>query len=120
LDELEYTRLRSKQSNWETVLQVLGLRTQPENVSEAVRTNINLKDDPRWAISRKNNVPAWTFTFTVNASSIFTRDGDPLAELYSDCRGVPMITGLEEVNGLDPRLCIDYEKTNIVFSIEDE
>lgn len=75
----DWQRSRNKQSNWETINQVISLRTLPENITNPLRI--------------KNR---WEFEFTVPDLSSIERNGDPVAALKDDCSNVPMITGLDE------------------------
>lgn len=85
----DWNRSRNQQRNFETLLQIISLRSQPERIS-----------------TPKHTSKGWTFTFEVEAESTFALDGDPnpFAALYKDCNGVPMITGLDEFNDIDPVL----------------
>lgn len=83
----EWQRSRNQQCNWETVNQVISLRTLPENIST-----------PK-LIGNK-----WMFEFTVVDPDTIHRDGDPVAALKDDCIGVPMVLGLLESDNLDPLL----------------
>jgi hypothetical protein len=76
-DEPEWHRARNQQRNWETISQLISLRTQVFNIS----TPIMQKD-------------RWVFTFEVDAPGIF---GTDLTLLIADCSDVPMITGLDEL-----------------------
>lgn len=81
--DLDWQRSRNQQSNWETVNQVISLRTLPEDISI-----------PRLADNR------WTFEFTVVDPDTINRDNDPVAALKDDCTGVPMVLGLLEAGEL--------------------
>ena len=85
--DLEWQRSRNQQSNWETVNQVISLRTLPEDISNPQETNNH-----------------WTFEFTVVDPDTVHRVGDPVAALKDDCIGVPMALGLSESDNLDPLL----------------
>ena len=96
-DTTEWNRSRNQQRNWETVTQLIGLRTQVINLTSPA------KIDQRWQ-----------FEFEVDNESLFSDDQDPLSVLKTDCAGVPMLTGLTESQSLTPLLDID---TNIWFTI---
>ena len=85
--EAEWIKLRQQQANWETLVQLISLRTQPMNI----RTIVNKKD--------------WTLEFDVEVKDVYMKDGDPLGYLKEDCENVPMLTGLDEHKNL--------ERTNI-------
>jgi hypothetical protein len=76
---------RNQQRNWDTVNQLLSLRTLPTNTTDSQRAD--------------RDVRVWQFEFTVDHVDAFS-DGDRVfGALERDCRDVPMITGLEETPG---------------------
>ena len=95
--EEEWTRCRKQQSNWETLLQVISLRTQPLNIK-------SYRSDDNWVVE-----------FDVEADEVFNQDGDQLRLLKNDCENVPMIVGLNEKSGISELLTID-ENTHFEIS----
>lgn len=93
---------RNQQRNWETLLQIVGLRTQPQDI-----------------VYPYCNDGVWHFSFTVESEGVFglSGDPDPLAGLLQDCNGVPMLVNLSERMGLEPVLTSWGENQNIWFSI---
>jgi hypothetical protein len=85
----DWTKSRNQQRNFETLLQIISLRSQPERISTPT-----------------NSQQGWSFTFEVEAESTYSLDGntDPFAALYQDCSGVPMLTGLDEAQEIEPVL----------------
>jgi len=77
----QWNRSRNQQRNWESILQIISLRTQPMNVVAPVKQ----KD-------------GWHFAFEVEAEGVLSSDfaSDDLAGLVADCEGVPMVIDLEE------------------------
>lgn len=77
----DWNLARNQQRNWESILQIISLRTQPMNVILPARH----KD-------------GWHFAFEVEAEGVLSSDisSDDLAGLIADCEGVPMVTGLNE------------------------
>jgi len=96
-DTESWNRSRNQQRNWETVTQLIGLRTQTVDLN----------------VPAKNN-DCWQFDFEVDNENLFLDNADPLAVLKADCNGVPMLVGLTETQALIPLLNID---TNIWFTI---
>jgi hypothetical protein len=94
--EAEWNRARNQQRNWETVTQIISLRTQVDFTSPT-------HDNGRW-----------TFEFEIANDQLFIDDQDPLAVLKTDCANVPMITGLNESTLNDTVLVTDK---NIWFTI---
>jgi hypothetical protein len=95
-DSAEWNRSRNQQRNWETVTQLIALRTQVTNLTTPVKIN-----------------GQWQFEFDVDNESLFSDDTDSLAVLKTDCTGVPMLTGLTETQTLTPLLTVG---TNIWFT----
>jgi hypothetical protein len=111
---------RNQQSNYETILQVIGLRCQPENISEPTITKIQLKNSDNWGYiydSGKTRISVWSFTFMINHSGVFNDGISELGNLHKDCDGVPIITGLDEWDKLKPRLTVSDEQRNIRFEV---
>jgi hypothetical protein len=94
--EAKWNRARNQQRNWETVTQIISLRTQVDFIPPV------------------QNNDTWTFEFEIANDQLFANDQDPLAVLKTDCADVPMITGLNETALNDTILIIDK---NIWFTI---
>jgi hypothetical protein len=85
-----WNRSRNQQRNWETVTQLVSLRTQVGNLQEPVM----IQD-------------RWQFEFEVENENLFTNGMDNLAVLKADCQGVPMLTELNESKSNDTVLVVD-------------
>ena len=96
---LTWHHARNQQRNWETINQIIGLRTLPLNISTPVQVV-------------ENDKKIWEFEFDVEQVSEIHLGNDPLGALYYDCNGVPMLTGLDENQQLEPML---VPRINIVF-----
>ena len=98
----DWTRSRNQQRNYETLLQIFGLRTQPQQISEPQSIN-----------------KEWSFTFESENENVFSMDGadDNLASLKQDCEGIPMMLGLTEVSGTEPVLTCQGVNQNIWFEL---
>lgn len=80
IDTVEaWNRARNQQRNWETVTQLLSLRTQLVNINTPTKTHTE-----------------WTFEFEIDNDNLFWTANDDLGILKHDCEGVPMLTGLGE------------------------
>lgn len=101
-DQETWNRSRNQQRNWETLLQVLGLRTQP---------NILVEPYCRDGV--------WYFEFETASEGIYDIPGntDPVAGLLQDCSEVPMVLNLDEQNTVKPVLCISGPSQNIWFNV---
>jgi hypothetical protein len=100
-DVAGWHRARNQQRNWETVNQVISLRTLPE---EIVPSKCIEQDGQR----------AWQFDFVVNNPASIELDGNPVGVFESDSRDVPMLVGLDETHQLDDRL---LPGVNIMFEV---
>lgn len=98
----DWTRSRNQQRNYETLLQIFGLRTQPMEITK-----------PRCVDQ------AWSFEFVSENAEVFGKfdDPDPLASLKADCEGVPMMTNLRERSDLAPMLIAAGPDQNIWFEL---
>jgi hypothetical protein len=76
-------RSRNQQRNWETVVQLLGLRTQPINL--ALPSCVDAQLDK-----------VWTTTFEVETPDVLLLGNDKLALLKQDFEGVPIMHNLTE------------------------
>jgi len=72
---------RNQQRNWETLNQLISLRTQPLSVTPI-----------------GNTAGIWQFEFEVEHGEVYSATGHPgdLTGLVNECAGVPMLTGLTE------------------------
>lgn len=86
----EDTVERNQQRNWETVLQILGLRTQPIIISDPVaHVNCDL-DWMDFGDLYEGNQTVWSFVFS-SEQNVFQID-----QLEKDFEQIPIITGLTE------------------------
>jgi hypothetical protein len=92
-----WNRSRNQQRNWETVTQLISLRTQVNDLMVPGRIN-----------------DCWQFEFEVDNENLFHDNNDPLAVLKEDCAGVPMLTGLNESTQTSGQFVVDQ---NIWFTI---
>ena len=99
--QADWNRARNQHRNWESLLQVISLRTQPMNITRPVR-----KSD------------GWHFEFEVEAEGVLSSsfDSDNLAGLVADCDGVPMVTGLDEATVINDTLHAQGTNQNIWFT----
>jgi hypothetical protein len=100
LDQAALTRARNQQRNWETLTQLISLRTQvtvyslPQILQDASVAMLGLN---------RRSSKIWTFEFGSEFADIYDISGEPLAALTQDCDGVPLITGLGEgIENLEP------------------
>lgn len=97
-DHATWQRSRNRQRNWETLLQVLGLRCQLENIEPSIFLD-----------------GVWQFVFEVDNIAVYGSNGD-LGLLRQDCEGVPMF---DQLGGESPTTSILHSQgqdQNIWFS----
>lgn len=87
---------RNQQRNWETVLQCIGLRTQPLHVQPPVIATFEDIGIAEFGDFYQGTQRIWTFAWAVEQAGIYDIDGNVLEGLLQDFEQVPVITGLEE------------------------
>jgi hypothetical protein len=99
-DQADWNRSRNQQRNWETLMQIIGLRTQPLSITRPI-----CKDG------------IWEFEFVNESESVFGQSGhtDSFIGLKNDCNGVPMIVNLNEQSDLNPTIAASGADQNIWF-----
>jgi hypothetical protein len=85
---------RNQQRNWETVIQCMGLRTQPQNIQPPSQIDVGL-DQLEFGDFYSGIQRVWTWTWTVESAGVYDTDR-PLGGLLQDFEQVPVITGLTE------------------------
>jgi hypothetical protein len=95
----EWNRARNQQRNWETLTQILNLRTQIMSSTDPV-----------------NNDDQWQFEFE-SESNVWDNGSDPLAVLKEDCNGVPMLRELDNDPDIDDVLVTAGARQNIWFEL---
>jgi len=88
---------RNQQRNWETILQCIGLRTQPHNI-QGPELNFceNMKIFRFGDFYNDQPQKFWTWTWTIDSTDVYDMSDNPLGGLLQDFEQVPVITGLEE------------------------
>ncbi len=91
----ELERMRNKQRNWETVMQVLGLRTQIMS-SKQLPTETKDLSNFKFGSGYTGKHRIWTFEFEVEFENLYLQDRDPYGVLKNDFSHTPIILGLDE------------------------
>jgi hypothetical protein len=94
-----WNRARNQQRNWETLTQILNLRTQIMSSTEPTCDHM-----------------IWAFEFE-SESNVWDNSADPMGVLKSDCNGVPMLLELDNRPDIDSILVTDGSTQNIWFTI---
>ena len=115
-DSNAWYRKRNTQSNFDTIVQVISLRAQPDIVTDPklIYTNFDqLKFGYTYKASKE--IPCWTFDFEVQHPSVFEDGIIELGYLYNDSHGVPMIRCDTTYHKLGNSLDTTKETRNIYF-----
>ena len=99
-NEESWNRSRNQQRNWETLTQIVSLRTQIIDVTDPVR---------------QGNF--WIFEFASETPAIFGSADDPVSVLRDDANGVPMLRELGNTDSIEPMLITSGDKQNIWFDV---
>jgi hypothetical protein len=112
---------RNTQCNFDTVLQAISLRSQPDLITSVKRTEIRLDEftDFGFLFEQQDDetYPCWSFDFEIQHGSVFSDGITELGALYTDCEGVPMIKCDTEWDKLPPFLDTTSELRNIYFKV---
>lgn len=111
---------RNRQTNFDTIVQVLSLRTQPEEITKPVRNLSSLQDDKfGFMFNEEEDQPCWSFDFAIYYKNAYSDGNSELGNLYADCDGVPMIKVGSEWGKLPNFLDSSIELKNIHFEVID-
>lgn len=110
---------RNTQCNFDTILQVVSLRAQPEEISAIKQQETLFKDNTNFGFmfAEEEEQQLWTFDFTVYKEKVFDNGIDSLGYLFDDCDGVPMISVSTQWSKLPNFLDVSPELRNIYFEI---
>lgn len=78
-DQATWLRSRNQQRNWETIMQLISLYTQPLRVSPVIMKDLR-----------------YQFDFDTDTEDVFAVDHDPVGRLRQACSGVPIINYVEQ------------------------
>lgn len=101
-DQEAWNRSRNQQRNWETITQILGLRTQLFSLTEPVIDQTGTR---------------WMFEFETETEGVYGPESDPVSVLRADASGVPMLGGLKNQPDLAPVLVTEGPGKNIWFAV---
>lgn len=109
---------RNQQRNWESVLQVIGLRAQPMEIISPRNPKMVSMAGHEFGSFYKGSQRCWKFMFFVEHMDVFGGADNPTLLLEQDFDQVPVITGLDETAGFpDPVFCTTGMTKNIYFKI---
>lgn len=116
-DNTEWLNKRITQCNFDTILQVISLRSQPEIVAMPTIHALQKKTYRNFGTNHQVVTEYWQFDFEVQHNSVFHDGNKPLALLYSDCEHVPMILIDNQIDTITPTLNTSRELKNIHFEV---
>lgn len=112
--EQEWLFGRRQERNYETLLQVLSLRTQPMDIEGPIIIEDDIKKY-QFGKQYKTQHPIWMMEFGYETVNALATDDDPIGLLYSDCNNVPMIVNLNEGGNVSPYIdCVDTKNTYFI------
>lgn len=115
----EWQNKRNTQCNLDTIIQVISLRAQPEQITDPVQSVINadVVDNFGFLYQSEESQNYWFFDFVVNYGSVFSDGIDDLGALFNDCEDVPMIKTKTSHTNIPSFLDTTPELCNIYFKI---
>jgi hypothetical protein len=99
-DQASWDRSRNQQRNWETLIQILGLRAQLFELTDPIVDSTGNR---------------WLFEFETDRDGTFGSDSDPVEVLRADSDGVPMLRELNNDPDIEPFLITSGSRQNIWF-----
>ena len=119
VEALDWQNKRNTQCNLDTVIQVVSLRAQPENVTDPVKLALDPEKLENFGFLYSTEEPnfCWSFEFSVNYKSVFSDGHDDLGSLYTDCDLVPMIKNDRNYSQMPSFLDTSPELRNIYFEV---
>jgi hypothetical protein len=117
-DDKSWIYKRNTQCNFDTILQAISLRSQPEVLSNPEKIYINFDefDNFGFLFEQNDEVQAcWKFEFIIQHPSVFDDGISELGALYNDCDSIPMILCGTEWDKLPNFLDSSPELRNIYF-----
>lgn len=87
---------RNQQRNWETVLQCIGLRTQPQNIQEPIESTFADIGIAEFGDFYTGEQKIWLWQWTTESTGVYDLPNKPLGGLMQDFEQVPVVTGLTE------------------------
>ena len=100
-DTASWNRSRNQQRNWETLTQILGLRTQLFALTVPIQDQTGTR---------------WMFEFETETDGVYGPEDDPTRVLREDANGVPMLRELNNTLEVESVLVTEGPKQNIWFA----
>jgi hypothetical protein len=120
-DLIPWLYKRNTQCNFDTVLQAISLRSQPEITRMPEKTQIRFDEFTDFGFLFNQNedelYDCWSFDFNIQHASVFNDGINELGALYNDCDTVPMIKTDTVWDKLPAFLDTSDELKNIYFKV---
>jgi hypothetical protein len=100
-DAESWNRSRNQQRNWETITQILSLRTQLFALTDPIVDQTGTR---------------WMFEFETESDGIYGPESDPVLVLRADAAGVPMLRELDNDPDVATVLITEGARQNIWFA----
>ena len=100
-DVESWNRSRNQQRNWETLTQILSLRTQLFEITEPIQDQTGTR---------------WMFEFETETEGVYGPEDDPVSVLRADANGVPMLRELNNDPDIETVLVTEGPRQNIWFA----
>jgi hypothetical protein len=111
------SKTRNQHRNFETLMQVLGLRAQVITMTQPEILDLTITNS-RFGSNFAGKHTIWTFKFGVEHSSVYANASSTYGSLLNDFTNVPIITGLDETAAFTiPTFCSSGPDTNIYFEL---
>ena len=110
IDHKTWVYQRNTQINFDTIVQTISLRSQPENISTPIQLEIK---ENYFNLDRP--IIGWMFNFEVRSVSVYSNGNDELIYLKQDVADVPMLICGTEYVDLVNFLSIEKPTKNIHF-----
>lgn len=113
----DWIEKRNTQCNYDTILQVISLRSQPEVIQKPIILPATVPIINRFGYyyNLTENDFYYTFVFEVQHSSVFDNGIQEYGALYNDCANVPMLLCKNQHAKLLGMLDVTDELRNIYF-----
>jgi len=105
---------RNTQINFDTIIQVISLRAQPERISDPVKVIDSSKNRFGFSSDIFEELDIWYFDFYIGYNGVFNDGNSELGYLYEDCDNVPMMKNNKD---LPEFLDVSPELKNIHFEV---
>lgn len=110
---------RNQQCNFDTIVQAISLRSQPENITAPKKQQLSFKEKHNFGLLFDKNIKInyWAFDFDINYANVYNNGIHELGYLFLDCDKIPMIKCNTEWNKLPNYLDTDTNTRNIYFEV---